>query len=125
MVCMMNEFNASNGEEFPHQFKQLGLGPLIGKRTWGGEVGSDPSWPLIDGGTIAVPAYGAFTMKDGWIIEGTGVSPDIEVDNDPTLFAKGRDMQIERAVTHLMDAIKKHPIQRPVVPPPPIKLGGN
>lgn len=122
MCCLMNQFNASNGEEFPHQFRALKLGPLIGKRTWGGEVGSDPGWPLIDGGSISVPAYGAFTMKEGWIIEGVGVSPDIEVDNDPTLFARGEDPQLERAVAEMLEALKKNPVVRPTIPKPPIKL---
>ncbi|MBV6457728.1 MAG: Tricorn protease [Fimbriimonadaceae bacterium] len=122
LACLMNEFSASNGEEFPHHFRELKLGPLIGRRTWGGEVGSDPGWPLVDGGTVSVPNYGAFTDKDGWIIEGPGLSPDIDVESDPNAWVKGRDPQIDKAIEVLLAELKRNPVKRPTSPPDPIRI---
>lgn len=121
MVCLMNEFSGSCGEEFPNHFRKLGLGPLIGKRTWGGEVGSSPGWPLIDGGMINVPNYGAWSEDEGWIIESTGVSPDIEVDSDPNAYVKGIDPQLDKGVEYLLAELRKHPVKRPKQPDPPVR----
>lgn len=123
MVCMVNEFSASNGESFPHQFRALGLGPIIGRRTWGGLVGSDPGWPLADGGRIYVPNYGAWTPKDGWIVESTGVTPDIDVESDPNLFARGIDPQLDKAVSVLLEKLKANPVVRPKQPADPVRAG--
>ncbi|MEY2543965.1 MAG: tricorn protease, partial [Verrucomicrobiota bacterium] len=83
MVTLINEFSASDGDIFPFRFKSLGLGKLIGKRTWGGVVGIRNSLPLVDGGQFFKPEFALYS-KDGkdWIIEGHGVDPDIVVDND-------------------------------------------
>jgi tricorn protease len=124
-VCLENEFNYSCGEEFPYYFKAMKIGPVIGRRTRGGEVGSDPAWPLADGGTVNVPNYGMFTPKDGWIIEGHGVDPDIEVQNDPNEWAKGRDPQLDRAIQYLLDELKKNPVKRPTFPPDPVRVKGG
>ncbi len=123
MCCLINEFSGSNGEEFPHHFKALGLGPLVGRRTWGGEVGSDPGWPLADGGTVAIPNYGAWTMDDGWIIESRGVSPDYDVESDPNAWVLGKDPQLDKAVELMLAALKKNPVRRPVTPPDPVRVG--
>lgn len=122
IACLINEFSASNGEEFPHHFRALKLGPIVGRRTWGGEVGSDPGWPLVDGGTVSVPNYGAFTEKDGWIIEGPGVSPDYDVESDPNLWVKGRDPQMDKAIELLQAELKKNPVKRPKNPADPIRI---
>lgn len=124
MACLINEFSISNGEEFPHHFKALGLGPLIGRRTTGGEVGSDPGWPMMDGAQVFVPNYGAWTPKDGWIIEGPGVSPDIAVESDPNAWAAGRDAQLNRAIEVLLAQLAKKPTVWPTTPPPPVRRGG-
>ncbi|MFQ3667934.1 MAG: S41 family peptidase [Fimbriimonadaceae bacterium] len=121
MVCLMNEFSYSNGEEFPWQFREMKLGPVIGRRSRGGEVGSDPGWPLVDGGVISVPNYGAWTPEDGWIIEGPGVQPDIDVPSDPNAFARGRDPQLDAAVAHLLRELARRPVVRPTVPPDPVR----
>lgn len=125
-ALLINEFDISCGEEFPHRFKDLGLGPLIGRRTMGGEVGSSPGWPLVDGGIISVPNYGMWTPDGKWAIEGAGVSPDIDVESDPNEYAKGHDAQMDRAIAYLMDELRKHPTVRPQVPPDRdrIKNGG-
>lgn len=122
IVCLMNEFSASNGEEFPHHFRALKLGPIIGRRTWGGEVGSNPGWPLVDGGRVDVPNYGAFTEKDGWIIEGPGLAPDIDIESDPNAWVKGRDPQLDKAIEWLHAELKRKPVKRPVIPPDPIRI---
>src|SRR5436190_3891337 len=85
MVTLCNEFSASDGDIFPFRFKSLGLGKLIGKRTWGGTTGIRNPLPLTDGGNFFKPEFAIYS-KDGkeWIIEGHGVDPDIVVDNDPT-----------------------------------------
>jgi tricorn protease len=125
VAVLMNEFNVSCGEEFPHRFRDLGRGPLIGRRTYGGEVGSSPGWPLADGGIVSVPNYGMFTPDGKWVIEGPGVAPDIDVESDPNLFAAGRDAQLERAVEWLIEALRKAPTAFPKQPAEPAKFKGG
>ena len=116
MAMLINEFDVSCGEEFPHRFKDTGRGLLIGRRTMGGEVGSDPAWPLIDGGTINVPGYGMYSPNGEWLIEGKGVSPDIDVPSDPNAYILGRDPQIDKAIEHLLGELKKRPPVKSKVP---------
>ncbi|MEM7480495.1 MAG: S41 family peptidase [Acidobacteriota bacterium] len=102
MAALLNETSASDGDIFPAMFRQAGLGPLIGKRSWGGVVGITGHGPLIDGGGVSVPEFG-FASPDGdWIIEGFGVEPDIVVENDPASLLAGRDPQLERGVEEVM-----------------------
>lgn len=122
MACLINEYCFSDGELFPDEFQQLRLGPLIGRKTSGAEVGSDPGWPLADGGSVSVPNYGAWRPKEGWIIEKDGVSPDIDVPSDPNAFVEGRDPQIERAVEHLLETLRRNPVVRPSPPPDPVRV---
>jgi len=116
MACLINEFCISCGEEFPHRFRDMKLGPLIGRRTMGGEVGSDPGWPLADGGKVYVPAYGFWTPKEGWQIEGRGVEPDIDVPSDPNAYLKGKDPQIDKAIEVLMKQLPAKPSGVPTAP---------
>ena len=127
MACLINEFDISCGEEFPYRFKQLKLGPLVGRRTMGGEVGSDPGWPMVDGGAVFVPNYGFWNPEKGWQIEGRGVEPDIDVPSDPAAFVKGTDPQLDKGVEVLLSELAKHPINRGVEPPAKdrVKNGGN
>lgn len=122
MACLMNEFSISCGEEFPHRFRDLGTGPLFGRRTQGGEVGSSPGWPLVDGGVISVPNYGMWTPKDGWVIEGPGVAPDYDVPSDPNAFAQGKDPQLDAAVRWLVAEARKRPPVRRTAPPDPVRV---
>jgi tricorn protease len=120
-ACILNETSASDGDIFPAMFRKAGLGPLIGKRSWGGVVGITGHGPLIDGGTVYVPEFG-FASPDGqWIIEGHGVDPDIVVDNDPASVIAGKDPQLERAVAEVMKAIEAKPMKLPPRPPAPVK----
>jgi tricorn protease len=121
MVCLINENSASDGDIFPHRFREAGLGPLIGKRTWGGVVGISSRGPLIDGGTVLVPLQATNDVNGNWIIEGEGVTPDIEVENDPASVIAGRDPQLERGVEEVMKRIQAEPKRLPSRPPDPVK----
>ncbi|MBV9618388.1 MAG: PDZ domain-containing protein, partial [Verrucomicrobia bacterium] len=120
MVTLCNEFSASDGDIFPFRFKSLGLGKLIGKRTWGGVVGIRDSLPIVDGGQFFKPEFAIYS-KDGkdWIIEGHGVDPDIVVDNDPGKEFKGEDQQLDRAIQELQDDLKTKRYDFPSPPPWP------
>jgi len=121
MAAILNENSASDGDIFPAMFREAGLGPLIGKRSWGGVIGIGNRGTLIDGGTIFVPESAFASSKGEWIIEGHGVDPDIEVDNDPKSEIAGRDLQLERAVAEIMKKLKDHPVKLPPRPAAPIK----
>jgi tricorn protease len=120
-VCLLNETSASDGDIFPHMFRQAGLGPLIGKRSWGGVVGISDHGPLIDGGRVYVPESGTNDVDGRWIIEGHGVDPDIVVENDPKSVIAGRDPQLERAVEELVKMMDERPLKLPPRPPDPVK----
>jgi tricorn protease len=120
MVALLDGNSASDGDIFPAMFRESGLGPLIGKRSWGGVVGITNRGTLIDGGTVNVPEFGFTNKNGGWIIEGYGVDPDIEVDNDPKSEIAGRDPQLERGIAELMAKLK-NPVKLPPRPPAPIK----
>jgi len=121
LVCLLDEDSASDGDIFPHYFREAGLGPLIGKRSWGGVVGITNRGTLIDGGTVFVPEFGTNRIDGSWVIEGYGVAPDIEVENDPKLELEGRDQQLERAVEEVLKAMSADPRSLPERPAPPIK----
>jgi tricorn protease len=108
--CMLiNESAGSGGDSFPFWFKERGVGPLIGTRTWGGLVGLSGNPRLADGGYMTVPRF-AFYNKDGtWGIEGHGVDPDIEVVDDPALMVDGGDPQLDKAIEVMLDEIEKNP----------------
>ncbi len=121
MVCLLDETSASDGDIFPYAFREAGLGPLIGKRSWGGVVGISPRGPLIDGGLVFVPLAG-FNAPDGsWVIEGHGVDPDIEVENDPASVIAGRDPQLDRGIEEVVKAVKEKGMKLPARPPDPVK----
>ena len=120
-VCLISENSASDGDIFPARFKKAGLGPLIGKRTWGGVTGISGIGPLLDGGVVFVPLQGTNDTDGSWIIEGHGVDPDIEVENDPADVIAGRDPQLERGIAEVMKAIAEHPMKLPTRPPDPVK----
>lgn len=118
MVAILNENSASDGDIFPYMFRESGLGPLVGKRSWGGVVGITNRGNLIDGGVVNVPEFALSNTKGEYIIEGYGVDPDIEVDNDPKSILAGRDPQLERAVQEVMKKLTK-PVTLPMRPADP------
>ena len=108
-VCLIDCYSASDGDLFPYQFKKLGIGKLIGKRTWGGVVGIRGTLPLLDGGFLNKPEFAHYDV-DGknWIIEGHGVDPDIEVDNDPAKEYAGEDEQLNKAIQVILEEMKSY-----------------
>ncbi|NWF99320.1 MAG: PD40 domain-containing protein [Thermoanaerobaculaceae bacterium] len=120
-VALINETSASDGDIFPYYFRKAGLGPLIGKRTWGGVVGISGRGPLIDGGRVFVPLNATNDENGQYIIEGVGVEPDIQVENDPASVIAGRDPQLERGVEEVLKAMAANPLTLPKRPPDPVK----
>jgi tricorn protease len=109
LACVINEYAGSGGDAFPYMFRQAGLGPLVGKRTWGGLVGMNRNTPLVDGGYLTVPTVGFMDPSGKYEVEGFGVAPDIEVENMPDEVVKGKDPQLEKAIEYLMDKIAEDP----------------
>jgi tricorn protease len=117
MVSLIDEFSASDGDIFPYRFKALGLGKLIGKRTWGGVIGIRDSLPLVDGGQFFKPEFAPYSKEGkGWIIESHGVDPDIVVDNDPAKEFRGEDQQLDRAIQEIQEELKTKRYDLPPVP---------
>jgi tricorn protease len=123
-AALCNEYSWSNAEEFCDGFQRLKLGPVIGVPSGGGEVGSGNGYDLLDGGQVFVPNYGEWAPGDGWVIEGSGVEPDIVVEADPAAVIAGRDPQLDRAIAELKARLEREPIVRPVPPPFPKKAAG-
>ncbi len=121
LAALISETSASDGDIFPARFRKAGLGPLIGKRTWGGVVGISGRGPLIDGGQVFVPQQATNDVDGSYIIEGEGVAPDIEVENDPASVAADRDPQLERGVAEVLKAIEREPRTLPKRPTDPVK----
>jgi tricorn protease len=121
MVCLINESSASDGDIFPYMFRQAHLGPLIGKRTWGGVVGISGHGPLIDGGTIFVPEFASADLKGNYVIEGHGVDPDIVVEKEPKAALSGHDPQLERGVAEVMKMMQQNPKKLPTRAADPVK----
>ncbi|WP_445386527.1 S41 family peptidase [Robiginitalea sp. IMCC44478] len=117
IVVLVNENTYSDGEAFADGFKKLELGTTIGTRTWGGEIWLNSSNRLSDGGLARAPMNGVYGENGEWLIEGHGFEPDIVVDNLPHATFKGEDAQLQRAISHLEEQIRKDP--RKVPPPPP------
>ncbi|HEY8474526.1 MAG TPA: PDZ domain-containing protein [Natronosporangium sp.] len=113
LVAVCNEHAGSDGDIFSHAFKQLGLGPLIGKRTWGGVIGVMPRHRLADGTVTTQPEY-AFAFDDvGWRVENYGAEPDIDVDITPQDYRKGIDPQLDRAIEYALEALAERPAHSP------------
>jgi tricorn protease len=124
-VMLTNGYSSSGGDAFPYYFRKKGLGTIIGTRTWGGLVGLSGNAGLVDGGGIEVPQFGVFDENEQWIVEGTGVSPDIEVVDRPEQLAKGIDPCIEKAVEVLLKQLKENPVKKVNPPAPPDRSGWN
>ena len=118
-AMLINPYAGSGGDLIPWYFHHVGLGPLIGERTWGGEVGITGYPPLIDGGSVTAPSLAFFTTDGHWGIENEGVPPDIEVVMDPKAWREGHDPQLEKAVETVLQELKEHSVPKPVVPPFP------
>jgi tricorn protease len=117
-VTLINQYSASDGDIFPYYFRKYGLGPLIGKRTWGGVRGIRGLWPLLDGGYITIPEDSLYGLNSQWVIENYGVPPDMEVEDLPGDLLAGHDAQLEAGINYLMKQIQEHP--KPLPSPPPL-----
>jgi tricorn protease len=114
-AMLINGWSGSGGDAFPFYFKKAGLGPLIGRRTWGGLIGISGTPALVDRGSVTAPTFAIYSTEGEWIIEGHGVEPDIDVVDDPAQMAKGVDPQLERAIQEVMKSVEKMP-KRPKPP---------
>ena len=118
-VMIANEDSGSGGDALPWLFKSLQIGPLVGKRTWGGLVGIGAIPVLMDGGMVTSPSVAFFSPKGVWDVENHGVDPDYVVEQDPRAVSEGHDPQLEKAVALAMDALKANPPAQPQRPPYP------
>lgn len=115
-AMIINEWAGSGGDAFPYCFRKAGLGPIIGKRTWGGLIGISGNPMLVDGGFITAPNIAIWHPDGYWDVEGYGVDPDIEVENTPHDMAAGKDPQLEKAIEVVLDLLKKSPPKKPKRP---------
>lgn len=120
-VMLIDETAGSGGDMLPWMFRKLKMGPLVGKRTWGGLVGILGFPVLMDGGSITAPNFAIWTPDEGWVVENVGVPPDIEVDQSPAAVIAGHDPQLEKAIEVVMAELKKNPPSQPKRPPYPVK----
>ena len=114
IVALTNEYSGSDGDIFSHSFKLMGLGPLIGKRTWGGVIGISPSQTLVDGTMTTQPEFSFWFEDVGWNVENYGTDPDIELDNTPADFARGVDAQLDRTIEEVMKLLAANPPSVPI-----------
>jgi tricorn protease len=116
-VMIINEMSGSGGDALPWCFRKAGLGPLVGKRTWGGLVGIGGYPELLDGGHVTAPRAALYGLKGEWEVENHGVAPDYEVDLEPALLRQGHDAQLDKAIEVVIEQLKQHPL--PQYPRPP------
>jgi len=113
MVAITNEHAGSDGDMFSHAFKMMKLGPLIGRRTWGGVIGINPRHRLIDGSVTTQPEF-SFWFKDvEWAVENYGTNPDVDVEIAPQDYSEGRDPQLDKAIELIQGAMRENPVQVP------------
>ena len=117
---LIDETAGSGGDLLPWMFRKFKLGPLVGKRTWGGLVGILGFPVLMDGGRVTAPNLAIWT-EDGWVVENEGVPPDIEVEQRPADVIAGKDPQLEKAIEIVLDELKRHPSKPLVRPAYPVR----
>jgi len=113
LVTVADEFAGSDGDIVTAAIRLLGLGPVVGTRTWGGVIGIEGRQGLVDGTSITVPRFAFWFSEYGWGVENYGVDPDVEVLISPDDGAAGRDPQLETAVQLALDALAKQPPPEP------------
>jgi tricorn protease len=118
---IIDETAGSGGDLLPWMFRQYKLGPLVGKRTWGGLVGILGFPELMDGGRVTAPDLAFWTPEEGFGVENVGVPPDIEVEQWPADIAKGRDPQLEKAIEVVLHELKKSPPKKDARPEFPVR----
>ena len=121
MIVICNEYTASDGELFAEGFRRLGLGKVVGSRSWGGEIWLSSNNFLVDRGIATAAENGTYGVDAEWLIEGHGVDPDIVVDNLPRATFDGQDAQLDAALKELLETLKKNPVPPPTTPKYPDK----
>lgn len=119
-VALVDKYSASDGDLFAFGFKEMGIGTTIGTRTWGGIVGISGSLPFVDGTDLRIPQFTSLTLDGKWMIEGVGVTPDIEIENDPWKEFSGEDQQLNKAIEVVLEQLKDRK-SLPSIPEPPVK----
>lgn len=123
-AMLIDQDAGSGGDFLPYGFKRLGLGKLIGTRTWGGLIGISANPSLIDGGFLTVPFFRVFTPEGEWRVENEGVAPDIDVPLDPLAVNAGDDVQLDAAISEVLQQLKTAPeMPRKNAPPIPTQVG--
>ncbi|WP_214320516.1 S41 family peptidase [Nonomuraea sediminis] len=118
IVAVADEFAGSDGDIVSAGIKNRGIGPLVGTRTWGGVIGIDSRYALVDGTVVTQPRYSFWLDGPGWGVENYGVDPDVEVVMTPQDRAAGRDPQLAKAVELALAALEEHPAVTPPELPP-------
>ncbi|PHN00642.1 S41 family peptidase [Flavilitoribacter nigricans] len=120
-VMIINERAGSGGDLLPYMFKEAKIGPLVGTRTWGGLVGTWDTPPFIDGGRFVAPRGGFYDVNGEWAVEGEGISPDIEVIQEPKRVLEGHDPQLEAAVEEAMRLLRENEFELKPEPEAPVR----
>jgi len=115
-VMIINQMAGSGGDALPWYFRKAGIGPLIGKRTWGGLVGIGGYPVLLDGGLVTAPRAAIYGLNGQWEVENHGIPPDYDVDEDPRAWRNGHDTQLDKAIEVVMQELTAHPLPHPVRP---------
>ena len=118
VVAVANEFSGSDGDIVNAAIKALGIGPVVGTRTWGGVIGIDSRYRLVDGTLVTQPKYAMWLEGPGWAMENHGVDPDVEVVQRPQDWARGADPQLDEAVRLALEALEAAPARTPPALPP-------
>lgn len=120
MVAVANEFSGSDGDIVNAAIKALRIGPVVGTRTWGGVVGIDSKYRLVDGTLVTQPKYAFWFEGYGWDVENRGVDPDVEVVMAPQDHVAGRDTQLDEAIRIALASLAETPaVRAPELPVPP------
>jgi tricorn protease len=110
-VALANAYSGSGGDAFPFYFRQQGLGPVVGTRTWGGLIGLSGNPSLMDGGAVLVPTFRFVTPEGEFRIENEGVTPDYLVIDRPELVKQGIDPSLDRAIQLILEELERNPVQ--------------
>jgi len=113
LVAITNEHAGSDGDIFSHCFKLMGLGPLVGTRTWGGVIGISPRHRLVDRSIVTQPEYSFWFEDVGWQVENYGTDPDIAVEIPPQDWGQGKDPQLDKAIELVLQKLAQTPVQLP------------
>jgi tricorn protease len=116
LIVLVDAFTASDGETMANGVRHLGLGKILGMRTWGGGIWLSSDNILVDGGIASAAELGSYIPGEGWTVEGNGITPDIVLDNPPAAAFRGEDPQLDAAIKYLQAEIARDP--RPLPQPP-------